>query len=253
MKYQIFSINLYTWFGKSHSEKDDSFSRWFIMPKKTVKKVIKKTAKNVRKMPRKAVNVKPVNSITPVTLPVQPTQTVETQAPLVQEVVQPVTEAPVQNVPTEPIVQIKEESKMTDDKGVGKDYDPTEFSQPAVQAGDSSGSKIFLYVGISVVVIALIVGGLFLGGVFKQGSSQSLTGATVITAYCTDSDGGYNRFTKGVAEGTYYLDYQDGTFMDECASGEENKLTEYYCKNDLVVYVTEPCPDGMTCTDGICQ
>ena len=223
------------------------------MPKKTVKK----TAKKAKKMPKKtavAKTIKPIQQAAPVTQAVQPVETVQAQAPEIQAqaVTEPVAEAPVQDVPKEAVIETKEEPKMTDEKGVGKDYDPTEFSQPAVQASSGGGSKVFLYVGISVVVIALIVGGLFLGGVFK-GSTESLTGATVVTAYCTDSDGGYNRFTKGVAEGTYYLNYQVGTFMDECASGEENKLTEYYCKNDLIVYATEPCPQGMTCVDGICQ
>lgn len=144
----------------------------------------------------------------------------------------------------------KEDAKMGSEKGIGKEYDPSEFSQPAAEAGSGGGSKVFLYVGISVVVLAVIVGGLFfLKGWGKE--SSELTGSTV-TAFCSDTDGGYNRFTKGVAEGTYYLDYKTGQFMDECAPNEENKLTEYYCKNDLVVYATEPCPDGLTCLDGIC-
>ncbi|MEK6920542.1 MAG: hypothetical protein AABX82_01560 [Nanoarchaeota archaeon] len=138
-----------------------------------------------------------------------------------------------------------------ENKGIGKAYNPSEFSQPAVEAG-SSGSKVFLYVGISVVVVAVIVAGLFFAGGFGKSGASDLTGATVITAYCSDTDGGYNRFTKGVADGTYYLNYKSGQFMDECAAGEENKLTEYYCKNDIVVYATEPCPDGMVCQDGIC-
>ncbi len=221
------------------------------------KKKGKKTAKMAKKTPKKAADaktIKPVKQALPVTQSVESTVTVQPQAPDVQAQpsAEPVAESPVQSVPTEAGIETKEEPKMTDEKGVAKDYDPAEFSQPAVQPGGSS-SKIFLYVGISVVVIALIIGGLFLGGVFKKGTTDSLTGATVVTAYCTDTDGGYNRFTKGVAEGTYYLNYQTGSFMDECASGEENKLTEYYCKNDLVVYATEPCPEGMTCTGGICQ
>lgn len=144
----------------------------------------------------------------------------------------------------------KEDATMGNEKGIGKEYDPSEFSQKATEASSGGSSKVFLYVGISVVVLAVIVGGLFfLKGWGKERSG--LTGSTV-TAYCSDTDGGYNRFTKGVAEGTYYLDYQTGNFMDECAASEENKLTEYYCKNDLVVYATEPCPDGLTCQDGIC-
>lgn len=145
----------------------------------------------------------------------------------------------------------REDATMGNEKGIGKEYDPSEFSQKATEASSGGGSKVFLYVGISVVVLALIVGGLFLIKGFGKGSTSDLRGSA-ITAYCSDTDGGYNRFTKGVAEGTYYLDYQTGNFMDECASGEENKLTEYYCKNDLVVYATEPCPDGLTCQDGIC-
>lgn len=221
------------------------------------KKKGKKTAKKAKKTPKKAAVAKtitPIEQALPVTKTAESAVTVQAQAPEVhaQPSAEPIAESPVQNIPTEACIETKEEPKMTDEKGVAKDYDPAEFSQPAAQQSNS-GSKIFLYVGISVVIVALIIGGLFLGGAFKKGATESLTGATVVTAYCTDTDGGYNRFTKGVAEGTYYLDYQTGTFMDECASGEENKLTEYYCKNDLVVYATEPCPEGMTCTGGICQ
>jgi hypothetical protein len=209
------------------------------------KKAVKKTAK-AKKIVKKAAVEKPIAE-----KPIE--QKVEVQtAEITQEAVVQTEHVQVQEVPKEAVVETKEEIKMTDEKGVGKDYNPAEFSQPAVQASSGS-SKIFLYVGISVVVVGLIVAGLFFGGVFKGTSSETLTGATVVTAYCTDTDGGYNRFTKGVAEGTYYLDYSEGTFMDECASGEENKLTEYYCKNDLVVYATEPCPQGMTCVEGICK
>ncbi len=183
---------------------------------------------------------------------VQTQQAVKAEPVQVQEKQESVA-ASVQAEPVQQDVQEKkEESKMAEeDKGIGKAYNPSEFSQPAVEAG-SSGSKVFLYVGISVAVVAVIVAGLFLVGGFSKGGSSDLTGATVITAYCSDTDGGYNRFTKGVSEGTYYLDYQSGQFMDACAAGEDNKLTEYYCKNDLVVYATEPCPDGMACQDGIC-
>lgn len=183
---------------------------------------------------------------------IQTQQAVQAEPVQVQEKQESVA-APVQAEPVQQEVQEKkEESKMAEeDKGVGKAYNPSEFSQPAVEAG-SSGSKMFLYVGISVVVVAVIVAGLFFAGGFGKGNSSDLTGATVITAYCADTDGGYNRFTKGVSEGTYYLDYKNGQFMDTCAAGEDNKLTEYYCKNDLVVYATEPCPDGMACQDGIC-
>ncbi len=225
------------------------------------KKVVKKAAKKIKRKAVKVAVEKPaakqvIKQVTP-----QPVQDVQEIQEPVQEVKGSVQEeiqsepAPVQPeaepISQESIIKTKEETKMSDEKGVGKDYDPTEFSQPAVQAGGSS--KMFVYVGISIVVIGLIIAGLFFGGIFKGGASESLTGATVVTAYCTDTDGGYNRFTKGVAEGTYYLDYSEGTFMDECASGEENKLTEYYCKNDLIVYATEPCPEGMSCVDGICQ
>ena len=153
-----------------------------------------------------------------------------------------------------PTVEAKTEEKpMADEsKGVGKEYNASEFSQPATEAGAGS-SKVYLYVGLSIVVLAAIVGGLFfLGGFSSGGNTDSgLTGST-ITAYCSDTDGGYNRFTKGVANGIYYLDYSTGDFMDHCEDNDANKLTEYYCKNDLVVYTTEPCPDGLTCESGIC-
>lgn len=233
------------------------------MPKKTVKKRAKKARKATKKSAVKKITVeKPAAEKSLVQeAPAVEVQKAEAQAPetkpeeTVQETKQDAPAEAVieakQDVPTEAIIKTKEESKMADDKGVGKDYNPAEFSNPAVHAGASS--KIYWYVGICVVVVALIVGGLFFSGVFKGMPSKSLTGATVVTAYCTDTDGGYNRFTKGVAEGTYYLNYAEGTYMDECASGEDNKLTEYYCKNDLIVYATEPCPQGMTCVDGICQ
>lgn len=153
-------------------------------------------------------------------------------------------------------LETKEEAKMEDstmgqEKGIGKEYNPADFSQPATATDAGHSNKIYWYVGGAVGVIALLVVGLFLMGGF--GMSNDLAGqSTVVTAYCSDTDGGYNRFTKGVADGTYYLDYQAGQFMDECAAGEDNKLTEYYCKNNLVVYATEPCPAGMTCQDGIC-
>lgn len=157
-----------------------------------------------------------------------------------------------------PAVQAQtEENDMGDDdmgdesKGVGKKYNASEFSQPATEAGTSS-PKVYLYVGISVAVLAVIVGGLFfLGGFEGKTTDSELTGST-ITAYCSDTDGGYNRFNKGVAQGIYYLNYSSGNFMDFCEETDANKLTEYYCKNDLVVYTTEPCPDGLKCADGIC-
>ncbi len=150
-----------------------------------------------------------------------------------------------------PVQAQTEEKPMADErKGVGKEYNASEFSQPATEVGAGS-SKIYLYVGISVVVLAAIIGGLFLLGGAGKGTDSGLTGST-ITAYCSDTDGGYNRFTKGVTQGTYYLDYSSGDFMDYCQEADENKLTEYYCKNDLVVYTTEPCPDDLTCKDGIC-
>ena len=165
----------------------------------------------------------------------------------------------VQSVQAEPVQEVsvkaeekKEESKMADsNKGIGKAYNPAEFSQPAAEASGGS-SKIFLYAGIGVGVLAVIVVGLFFLGGFGSTGENNATGATVITARCSDTDGGYNRFTKGVAEGTYYLNYNEGTYMDECTFGEENKLTEYYCKGDLVVYATEPCAEGMVCQDGVC-
>lgn len=156
---------------------------------------------------------------------------------------------------TQPVQETKmEENTMGSEdkesnKGIGKEYKSSDFSQPPSEAIGSS--KIFLYVGISIAVVALIIGGLFFIKGFGKIGGEGLTGSTVV-AYCSDTDGGYNRFTKGVAEGTYYLDYNVGEYMDKCTISEENKLTEYYCKNDLVVYATEPCPDGMSCQDGIC-
>lgn len=144
-----------------------------------------------------------------------------------------------------------EDSTMGQEKGIGKEYNSSEFSQPARSADGAQSNKIYWYVGGAVGVIALLVIGLFFMGGF--GMSKDLAGqSTMVRAYCSDTDGGYNRFTKGVAEGTYYLNYESGQFMDECAAGEANKLTEYYCKNNLVVYATEPCQAGMTCQDGIC-
>lgn len=237
------------------------------MPKKAVKKRAKKAKKAPKKSAVKKIAVekpvaeKPLVQDAPAVEVQNEAQATETKPEeTVQETKQDAPAEAVieakQDVPKEAVIEAreaetKEESKMADDKGIGKDYNPAEFSKPAVHAGASS--KIYWYVGICVVVVALIVGGLFFSGVFKGIPAKSLTGATVVTAYCTDTDGGYNRFTKGVAEGTYYLNYAEGTYMDECASGEENKLTEYYCKNDLIVYATEPCPQGMTCVDGICQ
>lgn len=172
---------------------------------------------------------------------------------------EPATVANTTEVHAEPVQEVsvsaeekKEETKMAEgNKGIGKAYNPAEFSQPAAEASGGS-SKIFLYAGIGVGVLAIIVVGLFFLGGFGRTGESNVTGATVITAQCSDTDGGYNRFTKGVAEGTYYLDYSDGTFMDSCATEEGNKLTEYYCKGDLVVYATEPCAEGMTCQDGVC-
>ncbi|PIN78882.1 hypothetical protein COV16_05470 [Candidatus Woesearchaeota archaeon CG10_big_fil_rev_8_21_14_0_10_34_8] len=136
---------------------------------------------------------------------------------------------------------------MADNKGFGKEYKPDDFSKPAKEVGGDS--KVFLYVGIAVIALVAILGSLYFFGGFGK-SSTDMVGAT-INAYCVDSDGGYNRYTKGVTAGTYYLDYGEDEFVDRCA-GEENKLTEYYCKNDLVVFTTEPCPEGMLCTDGSC-
>ncbi len=133
----------------------------------------------------------------------------------------------------------------------GKEYKARDFEQPAKEVGGNS--RTFLYLCLAVFVLAVIVGGAFLletSG--KLQWSKSLTGATTIQAYCVDSDGGYNRFTKGIAAGIYYLDYKQGEYVDACSSGEDNKLTEYYCKNDLIVFSTEPCPQGLLCQEGIC-
>jgi hypothetical protein len=138
---------------------------------------------------------------------------------------------------------------MAEQKGVGKEYNPDDFSKPAQEAGD--GSRAHKWVGLAVVVLLVAGGGFFLFGMEDGATSNGITGATIV-AYCVDSDGGYNRFTRGITVGTYYLNYGEGEYTDSCA-GDENKLTEYYCKNDLVVYTTEPCPEGMVCQDGICM
>jgi hypothetical protein len=134
---------------------------------------------------------------------------------------------------------------MVDKKGFGKEYNPDDFSKPATEA---EGSKKHLWIGAAVIALLVVGAGIFFFG--GGDSGVSVTGAT-ISAYCVDSDGGYNRFTQGITAGTYYLDYDESEFTDKCA-GDENKLTEYYCKNDLIVYTTEPCPEGMLCSNGIC-
>jgi hypothetical protein len=135
-----------------------------------------------------------------------------------------------------------------DNKGIGKEYNPDDFSKPVQEAG---GSKKHTAIGVAVILVVALAGaGVFLINGNSGGDSNGITAATIV-AYCADSDGGYNRFTKGVAVGTSALDYSEGEWKDKCA-GEGNKLTEYYCKNDLVVFTTEPCPEGMVCTDGIC-
>ncbi len=137
------------------------------------------------------------------------------------------------------------------EKRIGKEYKAEDFAQPAKEL--KSNSRTFLYVGLAVFVLAAVVGGVFLLGLSEKFRGvDGLTGATTIHAYCVDSDGGYNRFTKGVVAGIYYLNYEEGEYVDTCASGEENKLTEYYCKNDLIVFSTEPCPQGMLCQNDIC-
>jgi hypothetical protein len=130
-------------------------------------------------------------------------------------------------------------------KSFGKEYNPNDFKQPEKEAGNDS--KAGTYIGVAAVLIILIVGGAW----WYMGSTKDQVGAAVINAYCVDSDGGYNRGTKGLTAGTYYLDYGEDEFVDKCA-GDENKLTEYYCKNDLVVFTTEPCPEGQLCSDGVC-
>src|SRR3989338_3371428 len=214
-------------------------------PAKAVKKLVKKAAVKVAKA---KPAVEEINSASNVPVQNVRAEPVAVTAPSSAEV-----EAePVQEVSVK-AEEKKEESKMADsNKGVGKAYNPAEFSQPAAEAASGGSSKIFLYAGIGVGVLAVIFVGLFFLGGFGSTGESNVTGATVITARCSDTDGGYNRFTKGVAEGTYYLDYSEGTYMDECSSSEENKLTEYYCKGDLVVYATEPCAEGMVCQDGVC-
>jgi len=134
----------------------------------------------------------------------------------------------------------------TKGKGIGKEYNSSDFSKPPKEVG---GSKLFLYVGVGVLALVIIVGGLFLLNNVRQ--SKAFIGAAVINAYCVDSDGGYNRYTRGVTAGTSAVDYGESEWVDKCA-GEENKLTEYYCKNKMVAFTTEPCPEAMLCQEGIC-
>ena len=214
-------------------------------PAKAVKKPVKKAAVKVAKAKAVVEEIKSTQEAA--------AQTVQAESSAVAASSAEVEAEPAQEVSVG-AQEKKEENKMAEsDKGIGKAYNPAEFSQPAAEAASGGSSKIFLYAGIGVGVLAVIVVGLFFLGGFGTTGESNVTGATVITAHCSDTDGGYNRFTKGVAEGTYYLDYSEGKFMDECASGEDNKLTEYYCKGDLVVYATEPCAEGMTCQDGICM
>ena len=214
-------------------------------PAKAVKKPVKKAAVKVAKAKAVVEEIKSTQEAA--------AQTVQAESSAVAASSAEVQAEPAQEVSVG-AQEKKEENKMAEsDKGIGKAYNPAEFSQPAAEAASGGSSKIFLYAGIGVGVLAVIVVGLFFLGGFGTTGESNVTGATVITAHCSDTDGGYNRFTKGVAEGTYYLDYSEGKFMDECASGEDNKLTEYYCKGDLVVYATEPCAEGMTCQDGICM
>src|SRR3989338_5568191 len=214
-------------------------------PAKAVKKPVKKAAVKVAKAKAVVEEIKSTQEAA--------AQTVQAESSAVAASSAEVQAEPAQEVSVG-AQEKKEENKMAEsDKGIGKAYNPAEFSQPAAEAASGGSSKIFLYAGIGVGVLAVIVVGLFFLCGFGTTGESNVTGATVITSHCSDTDGGYNRFTKGVAEGTYYLDYSEGTYMDECAAGEDNKLTEYYCKGDLVVYATEPCAEGMTCQDGICM
>jgi hypothetical protein len=130
-------------------------------------------------------------------------------------------------------------------KSIGKEYNPDDFKEAPKEVGGKS--KAGMYFGVAAVLILIVAGGAW----YFMGSHTDTVGAALIKAYCVDSDSGYDRFSKGITAGISSMDYTEGEWKDKCA-GDENKLTEYYCKNDLVVFTTEPCPEEMVCSDGIC-
>jgi hypothetical protein len=132
-------------------------------------------------------------------------------------------------------------------EGIGKEYKAEDFKQEAKEVGGKSHKGIFI--GLFVVFTLAVAGAWFFMG--SDAIGEDRVGAALVNAYCVDSDDGYNRFSIGVTAGISSVDYSEGEWVDKCA-GDENKLTEYYCKNDLVVFTTEPCPEGMLCADGIC-
>jgi hypothetical protein len=78
--------------------------------------------------------------------------------------------------------------------------------------------------------------------------------STIVERQCTDSDGGNNRFVKGVTTGVGHLNVQRNDpfdFEDECWGIEGNLLNEYFCKGGLVYWETHiDCEYG--CLNGAC-
>ena len=67
--------------------------------------------------------------------------------------------------------------------------------------------------------------------------------STIVTAQCTDSDGGKNKYTFGTVTD------QESSFQDTC---EGENIKEYFCSVDGVAsYTTLQCVNG--CVDGECQ
>lgn len=75
------------------------------------------------------------------------------------------------------------------------------------------------------------------------------------TPFCTDSDNGDNKDTKGTIR--YGIRDQSGnniqltTFDDECI--DDSSLTEYYCDGASKVQYHANCPSGKSCVDGACR
>ncbi len=64
----------------------------------------------------------------------------------------------------------------------------------------------------------------------------------VVSAICTDSDGGINYNVKGATKSAYT------TGIDRCSG---YSLKEYYCNRGVVKYKNYLCPYG--CTNGVCK
>lgn len=69
---------------------------------------------------------------------------------------------------------------------------------------------------------------------------------------CTDSDNGMDYYVKGTTYGKDWASDDIVTKTDYCITGgdEADMLTEYYCKENQVVYDTYKCPD--VCSEGEC-